>query len=304
MTQYRSPGRLVFFGNERLVSGLKKTKAPLLTGLIERGYDVAAVVVNQTDTRSRNARELEVASLAKEHGIPLLSPDKPSDIIDDLMSLRADAAILSAYGRILSDRIINVFNPIGIINIHPSLLPRHRGPTPIESTILQGDEVAGVSIMQLTTGMDEGPIYAQTSFATSNDEDKFDLHEKLSQAGSSLLFDILPDILSGSLRPKPQPDSDVSVTSLISKDDGRLDPFTDDATTLNRKVRAYLGFPKPRLVLFDNEVIITSSTVVNEVNPSTLTIPCYDNTWLRIDTLIAPSGRSMDGASFMRGYKK
>jgi methionyl-tRNA formyltransferase len=304
MTTPKSPGRLVFFGNERLVSGLRHTEALLLTGLIQRGYEIVAIVVNQADTKSRNARELEVATLAREHSIPLLSPDKPADIIEDLVAFSADAAILSAYGRILSGRIINVFNPIGIINIHPSLLPRHRGPTPIESTILDGDKVAGVSIMQLTPGMDEGPIYAQTSFATTGHEEKFELYEKLSKAGADLLFDVLPSILNNKLEPKPQSNIDVSVTSLISKDDSKLDPYTDDASVLDRKIRAYQGYPKPRLSLFDNEVIITSATVVDAVDPNALLIPCHGDTWLRIDSLIAPSGRSMDGASYMRGYKK
>ena len=123
-----TPSRLVFFGNERLVSGLKHSETPILTGLIERGYDIAAVVVNHTDGTSRNARVLEVAAVAREHNIPVLSPEKPGDIVEELATLKADAAVLSAYGRILSERVINVFKPIGIINIHPSLLPRHRGP--------------------------------------------------------------------------------------------------------------------------------------------------------------------------------
>ena len=297
----KKQSRLVFFGNERLVSGLKRTEAPLLNGLIERGYDIAAIVVNQADTTSRNARELEVASLAKQHNIPVLSPAKPSDIIDELTNLKADAAILSAYGRILSERVINVFNPVGIINIHPSLLPKHRGPTPIESTILEDDKLAGVSVMQLTTGMDEGPVYAQSSFATTGNETKFELYEKLSETGASLLFDTLPDILVGKLKPKPQSDTDVSVTSLISKQDGLLDPQTDDAPTLVRKIRAYQGFPKPKLNLYDNDVIITSATTVDSNQKNTITLPCTNDTWLRIDSLIAPSGRQMDARSFLNG---
>lgn len=299
-----TPPRLVFFGNERLVSGLGHTDAPLLTGLLERGYNVAAVVVNHTDGTSRNARELEVAAIAKKHGIPLLSPEKPLEIIDELSALKADAAVLSAYGRILSERIINVFKPTGIINIHPSLLPRHRGPTPIESTILCGDRDAGVSIMKLTPGMDEGPLYGQASFPIAPDISKFELYEKLSAAGAELLFHLLPDILSGVLLPKPQQNNDVSVTSLISKTDGVLDPTTDTATTLERKIRAYQGYPKPHLTLFNNDVIVTSAKVTDRPAPNTLSVPCAHETWLEITSLIAPSGRRMGGADFVRGYGK
>lgn len=299
-----TPSRLVFFGNERLVSGLKHTDAPILSGLIERGYDVVAVVVNHTDGTSRNARGLEVAELAKSHGIPVFSPTKPEEIIDELSAMHADAAVLSAYGRLLSERIINLFRPFGIINIHPSLLPRHRGPTPIESTILKGDKIAGVSIMQLSVGMDTGPLYGQTSFAIEPNVEKFELYEQLSQAGAKLLFELLPDILSGALQPKPQENTDVSVTSLIFKVDGILDPTTDTAVTLERKVRAYQGYPKPHLKVLNNDVIITSAKVVEKSDENTLTIPCADNSWLEIISLVGPSGKTMSGTDFLRGYAR
>lgn len=299
-----TPSRLVFFGNERLVSGLKHTDAPILSGLIERGYDVVAVVVNHTDGTSRNARELEVAELAKSHSIPVFSPTKPEEIIDELTAMHADAAVLSAYGRILSERIINLFRPLGIINIHPSLLPRHRGPTPVESTILEGDKIAGVSIMQLSAGMDTGPLYGQASFATNPHVGKFELYQQLSQAGAKLLFELLPDILSGSLQPKPQENTDVSVTSLIFKSDGVLDPLSETATALERKVRAYQGYPKPHLKVLNNDVIVTSAKVIEKPDEHALAIPCADNSWLEITSLVGPSGKTMAGADFLRGYAR
>lgn len=296
------PWKLVFFGNERLVSGLTRTEAPLLRGLVERGYNVVAVVVNHTDGTSRSARKLEVAAVAEAHNIPVLSPVRPTDIVDTLRAFDADAAVLSAYGRLLPQRIIDVFNPVGIINLHPSLLPRHRGPTPLESTLLSGDTTAGVSIMQLTAGMDEGPLYGQVAFDIPTNIDKFALCEKASQAGAALLFELLPDILLGRLQPKPQAKNDVSFTTLITKPAGQLDTLTDDALTLERKIRAYQGFPKPHLFLYNNDVIITSSRVVKNATDGSLVIPCARNTWLEVTTLIAPSGREMSGEAFLRGY--
>jgi methionyl-tRNA formyltransferase len=299
-----TPSRLVFFGNERLVSGLDHTNAPVLTGLIERGYNVVAVVANHTNGTSRNARKLEVADIAEQHGIPLFLPTSPSDIIDELTAFKPDAAILVAYGRILSQRVINVFSPIGIINLHPSLLPRHRGPTPIESTILEGDEVAGVSVMQLTAGMDEGPVYAQVSLPLHGTETKFELYELLAKAGTNLLLESLPYILSGELAPKAQQNVDVSVTSRISKTDGVLDPTTDDATTIERKIRAYQGYPKPHLNLYDNDVIVTSAKVVDSTAEGRIVLPCANKTLLEVTSLIAPSGRAMSAEDFLRGYAK
>lgn len=294
--------RLVFFGNERLVSGLEHTDAPILRGLIAAGYEVAAIVSHHTDARSRKARPLEVAAIAEEHGIPLLLPDRPGDIEHELRDLHADAAVLVAYGRIIPQRIINVFDPIGIINIHPSLLPRHRGPTPIETTILHGDAEAGVSVMKLTAGMDEGPVYAQQGLPLRGNETKQELYEALSRIGSELLFDTLPDIISGVLHARPQENTDVTYTSLLTKQDGVINPATDTAYAIERKVRAYAHFPKSRLSLNNKDVIITSVRITESLDPTKLIVPCANHTLIEIAELIAPSGKTMSGEAYIRGY--
>ncbi len=296
--------RLVFFGNERLVSGLQRSDTPLLLGLIERGYDIAAVIVNNTEAVSRNARSLEVAEVATAHNIPVLSPDKPADIIGELQAMNADAAILSAYGRIIPQRVIDVFSPVGIINIHPSLLPRHRGSTPIETTILAEDTTAGVSIMQLTAGMDEGPVYGQVSVDLTGNETKFDLYDTLSTKGAALLFDLIPPILDGSLLPSPQSTSGVSYTTQVSKKDSFVDPTTESASTIERKVRAYLGFPKTKIHYVSSDVILTAAKVVNAPIENELCISCGDNTTLLIEELQAPNGKRMSGSAYLRGYIK
>jgi len=299
----KKSSKLVFFGNERLVSGLAHTDAPVLRALIATGYDIAAVVSHHTEARSRKARPLEVAEIAYEHGIPLLLPDRLLDIEGQLKEMNADAAVLVAYGKIIPQRIINVFAPVGIINIHPSLLPRHRGPAPIETTILYGDTTAGVSIMQLTAGMDEGPVYVQGTMQLTGSETKQELYEHLSVLGTDLLIEHLPAILSGVLQATPQENNDVSYTSLLSKQDGIIDTSTDTAATIERKVRAYANYPKTRLNLDDNDVIITISNVVENFSSAPLVIPCAENTWLEIAELIGPSGKRMSGEAYVRGYR-
>lgn len=291
--------RIVFFGNERLVSGLKRTDAPILRGLIDRGYDIAAVISHHSDSSSRNNRGLEVAEIAKEHGIPVLLPNKPSDIIDDIAALGADAAILVAYGRIIGQRVIDLF-PKGIINIHPSLLPRYRGSTPIESAIVNGDDQTGVSIMRLTAGMDEGPVYAQTVVPLSGTETKFDLYDTVAAKSSELLFHILPDILNGTLAPQPQ-EGTATYSQLLSKDDGRLDVSAMTATEAERRVRAYLGYPKTKLTVLGQPVIVTKAHVSHE-QKTPLDLLCQDGAFLSVDELIAPSGRQMTAAAFINGY--
>ena len=112
----------------------------------------------------------------------------------------------------------------------------------------------------------------------------------------------MPAILSGELLSTSQKNSDVSYTSLLTKEDGYLDPTTDDAYVIERKVRAYLGYPKTRLTLSDNDVIITTVKVVESLAHPGLVIPCANNTYLEVLKLVAPSGKMMSGTDYLRGY--
>ncbi|TAL14921.1 methionyl-tRNA formyltransferase [Patescibacteria group bacterium] len=291
---------LIFFGNERLVSGLTSTNAPILTALIENGYKIAAVVSHHSDGQSRNNRELEVAKVAAEHNIPVLLPKDPIDILDKLRSMNAEAAILVAYGRLIPQSIIDIF-PKGIINIHPSLLPKYRGPTPIESAIENGDLETGTSIMRLSAGMDEGPIYAQTTIPLRGSETKFDLYDMEVEASSELLLKVLPSILDGSLEPSPQPNDHATYSKLLTKADGILDPTSHTATECERLIRAHLGFPKTKTTALGHDIIITKAHVA-ESAISPLDMSCKDGSTLSIDELIAPSGRTMSASAFLNGY--
>lgn len=291
---------LLFFGNERLVSGLSKTDAPVLQSLLGRGYTIKAIISHYSDTKSRNNRQLEVAEIAKSHNIPVLLPDRPTDIIDQIEKYQADAAVLVAYGRIIPQRIIDLF-PQGIINVHPSLLPKYRGPTPIESAITAGDSSTGVSIMQLTAGMDTGPVYGAVEIQLSGSETKFEVYDQLSHKGAELLLNLLPGILDGSLQPTPQDDSKATYSKLLHKRDARLDASTLSAAQAERVVRAHLGFPKTKVSVAGHDIIITKAHVT-DIQKTPLSILCQDGAYLSIDELIAPSGRHMDADAFLRGY--
>jgi methionyl-tRNA formyltransferase len=157
--------------------------------------------------------------------------------------------------------------------------------------------------MQLTAGMDEGPVYGQASLELAGTETKFDLYERLSAMGAELLFDLLPRILDGSLQPKPQLQDGVTYTTTIDKKDGNLDPLTDTAEMLSRKVRAHLGFPKSRLTYQNTDVIVTSAISIDSPVDGQFCVPCADNTTLLVQTVIAPSGKSMSGDSYLRGLR-
>lgn len=301
--------KVIYFGNERLVSGLEKTDAPILRGLIDRGYNVVAIVSHYSDSKSRNQRKLEVASVAAEHNIPLFTPSRPSEIIGELRKLQANVGVLVAYGRIISQEIIDLF-PNGIINIHPSLLPSYRGPTPIESAILHGDRETGVSIMQLSAGMDEGPVYGQYAIAMTGAESKTELYHRIVTVSTELFFELFPAIIDGSLQPTPQDDSTVTYSKLITKDDGIID-WHKPATLIEREVRAYYGWPQSRTVLGDMEVIITKAHVESgHAGVGTLVSPSSDSLLigtgedlLAIDSLKPSGKKEMPVSAFLSGYR-
>lgn len=291
---------LVFFGNERLVSGLAKSDTPILKGLIKNGYTVSAVVSRHNGSRSRNSRDLEVADVAREYNIPVLTPENPADIISQLESFNAEVAVLVAYGRIIPQMVIDVF-PKGIINIHPSLLPKYRGSTPIESAILNGDKETGISIMQLSADLDEGPIYKQVVVPIKDSDDKFSLYTSIAQKSADILLDTLPMILDNSLHPQPQKNEGVSYSHQFSKEDSRLDVTKHTSSECVRIIRAYLGFPKSKLNVFGHDIVITKAHVSPNKTTS-LDIVCKNDTILCVDELIGPSGRTMDGQAFINGY--
>lgn len=298
---------LVFFGNERLATGVG-TATPTLQTLIDADYDVVAVVSNYEKGTSRNARELEIKKIAERHNIPVLLPDNPSDIADQLRGFSAEIAVLVAYGRIVPQNIIDIF-PKGIINIHPSLLPLHRGPTPIESVVLDGSKTTGVSVMQLVKAMDAGPVYGQSVIDLSGTETKQQLADHLLDIGSKMVLELLPGILDGSVIAKPQDDNDVTFDKSIAKSDGIID-WNKPAVQLEREVRAYAGWPKSRTSLSGIDCVITKARAQElSGEPGKLfidvkTLGVYCGQGALIIERLKPAGKNeMDIEGFLAGYR-
>jgi len=301
--------RILFFGNERLATGVH-SGMPALQALIASGYEVAAVVIAQGETgKSRRQRRLEVAAIAEQHNIPLLAPVDLEAAHGQLAGFGAQAAVLIAYGNIVPQAILDLF-PRGIINVHPSLLPLHRGPTPIENAILDGGGQTGVSLMRLDFKMDAGPVYAQTAVPLGSHETKQVLADRLAAIGADLVLAHLPKILNGSLEPRPQDESAATYDNLISKDDARLDFETKPALRLEREVRAYAGWPRSRTTLGSTDVIITKSHVeAGTGKPGSLLIERGKlgvhaaEDVLIIDSLVPAGKKDMPVAAFLAGYK-
>lgn len=306
---------IVFFGNERLATGVG-TAAPILKGLVDNDYDVKRVIVSQNyDVQSRKQRGLEIAAVARDYSIPVLQMKQSlrgsSDTIisrEDIRDLKADIGVLVAYGNIVPQEIIDVF-PRGIVNIHPSLLPRHRGSAPIESVILNGEHITGVSLMALSAKMDAGPVYAQQKVVLLGNETKQDLVRKFTKIGRDLLLEHLPAILDGSLKPQPQDNSQATYDQRITKEDGVID-WQKPAVRLEREVRAYAGWPRSRTQLGDKEVVITKAHVLEgtgrpaEIWRSGKDLGVYTSDGiLAIDSLIPAGKKEMSAQAFLAGYR-
>jgi len=186
-----------------------------------------------------------VKTYAVEHGLPVFTPKSLRNNEEEsarLRSLRADAFVVVAYGRILPTELLQI-PPMGVVNIHPSLLPINRGPSPVVSAILDGRTETGVTVMLLDEGMDTGPILAQSNPVRLSGEEKgAELQALLFKEGAAMLPAVLEGLQSGSLKPQPQDESSATVTGLLERSDGEID-WSAGAEHIDRMIRAYDPWP-------------------------------------------------------------
>src|SRR5581483_5061140 len=204
--------RVVFMGTPQFA-------VPTLEAVLAAGHTVA-LVVTQPDRpvgRGRRLTPPPVARLAQERGLPLLQPRgvRSPEVQAQLAAARPEAIVVAAYARILPPEVL-ALPPLGCLNVHPSLLPRHRGPAPIQGALLAGDAETGTSIILLEERMDAGPILAQARLPIA-DDDALTLEPRLAAQGAHLLVETLADWAAGRLTPQPQDESRATYTRLLTK---------------------------------------------------------------------------------------
>ncbi len=289
--------KIVFFGTEEF-------SAEVLDQLLIANYPINWIVT-KPDSRSGRGQKIQLSKvkrLAMKHNINLLQPINIQDINQELLSLGDNlVGILVSFGRIIPNSTLKLFNH-GIINVHPSLLPKYRGPSPIETAIANGDKKTGVSIMQIVEKMDAGPIYSTVEYSMVGDETQESLYHKLAELGGQELVKILPEILDGSLKPSEQNEEEATYSYMLTKEMSRLNPQELTAAQAERKVRAHIKFPKTKFSIFNHEVIITKAHV-NQHRESLIDIECNDNNFLIIDNLLI-NGKNMSAQNFINGYNK
>jgi len=230
--------RIVFLGSPAFA-------LPSLEALIASQHQIVAVVTQPDRPAGRghspSPPPAKVAALS--HGLPVLQPENVSDpaSVEQIRALEPDAFVVAAYGQILRQRLLDVPSR-GALNVHASLLPRHRGAAPIAAAILAGDTVTGVTIMEVVRALDAGPIVAQVQEPIRDSDTTGSLEQRLAAAGARLLASVLDRWLDGSLKGTPQDESLATYAPQIQRSEARLD-WSKPAVELWRRVRAYNPWP-------------------------------------------------------------
>jgi len=208
-------------------------------------YQVVAVYTQPDRLAGRGRRETlsAIKRAALELDLPVVQPIglKKAEVVAELADFRPDAIVVAAYGQILPKAVLEI-PEYGCINIHPSLLPRHRGASPIASAILAGDEFTGVSIMLMDEGLDTGPVLARAQIPVSDINSTGSLTSKLSLVAAHLLQDVLPGWKKGQLKPQPQDETEATYSGIITKESGEIDWYLP-ADVIWRQVRAFHPWP-------------------------------------------------------------
>lgn len=230
--------RLVFMGSPAFA-------VPTLDALA-RDHPILAVFTqpDKPAGRGRTVTPLPVKAWAEEHGMPIHQPRSlrtEPDAIESLRALHPDAIVVAAYGLILPQAVLDL-PPYGCLNVHASLLPKHRGAAPIPAAILSGDAETGVTIIRMDAGVDTGPMFAQAREPIRPDDTTLALGARLAGLGARLMVETLPRIVRGEIAPVEQDHAQATLSAKIDKDDGRID-WSKPAIEIDRMIRAYTPWP-------------------------------------------------------------
>lgn len=224
--------------------GTPEFGAFILEKLIKKGYK-PVLTVTETDKpagRKKTLKSPPVKKISEKNGIPVLQSKKIINLKSEILKLKPDLILVAAYGQILPKEILKI-PKFGCLNVHPSLLPKWRGPSPIQYSILKGDKETGVSIMLMDEKMDHGPILSSQKLKLSNSNFQFpELQEKLAKKGAELLIETIPKWMKGKIKPKPQNESKAIYTKILNREDGKIN-WKKPAEEIERQVRAFNPWP-------------------------------------------------------------
>lgn len=237
--------RIIFIGSSEFA-------VPILQELLNRDLRIVSVIT-QPDMpvgRKKILTATPIKKLSQEYQLMILQPLKISGIKSKIKELHPDLIITASYGQIISQEILDI-PKYKCLNVHPSLLPKYRGSSPIQSAILNGDKQTGVSIMIMDAKMDHGDIIAKKTLKITN-QNYLRLHNELSEIGADLLVKILPDYLGEKIKAKQQNHKKAIFTKILRRADGQID-WRKKAIEIERQIRAFYPWPGSWSFLIDNK---------------------------------------------------
>ncbi|GER01551.1 methionyl-tRNA formyltransferase [Iodidimonas gelatinilytica] len=285
---------------------------PTLAALLEAGHDVRAVYSQppRPAGRGHSLRKSPVHAYAEDAGLPVFTPKrlkKPAEI-EQFRALDLDAAVVVAYGQILSKDILDAPR-LGCFNVHASLLPRWRGAAPIHRAIMAGDTETGISIMQMDEGLDTGPVLLMKRTPINDDDTTLSLHDRLASMGGPMMVEVLEKVALGTINAAAQPETGISYAHKIDKAEAEID-WSQDAAILARKVRGLYPFPGAYTWIKGERVKLLAARLIPQEDPNAipgtvlddqLTIACGNNA-LRLEQIQRPGRAAMDRDTFLRGF--
>ncbi|MFA6526755.1 MAG: methionyl-tRNA formyltransferase [Candidatus Buchananbacteria bacterium] len=297
-------------------AGTPDFSVPYMEGLLSDPDFLVLGAITQSDKPSGRKQELSpspVKILAAKNNLKIWQPEKlrkDKSIEEELKALQADMLVVVAYGQIIPQAILDLF-PKGAINVHPSLLPKYRGASPIQSALLNGEKETGISIMLMDAKMDHGPILAQENFQLNGEETNSSLHEHLAKTGVQLLIKTIKEYLTGNIKPIVQNDDEATFCTTITKEDGRLD-WSQPAQIIKQKIYAFFPWPATWTTLNDKRIKIfppvavlkTESDQIGklEITDSGLAVHCGENKLL-LKKIQLEGKKEISAQDFARGHK-
>lgn len=285
-------------------AGTAQFAVPTLERLVDAGHDVI-LVVTQPDRPAGRGLKLSrspVAAAAARLGLSIVQPDRIRDAaaVAQIQAHFPDLLVVVAYGQILPVALL-ALPRLGAINLHASLLPRHRGPAPIAWAILAGDDETGVTVIQMDRGVDTGPILAQAQVSIAASETAEWLESRLAEVGATLVVATIAGMVRGEVRPRPQPDQGVTLAPRLSSEDGKLKPDMS-AKEIDRRVRALGQRPGVWLKHASGDIKILKGHLAADGTADGFTLRTPDGVYV-VDEVQPPGGRPMSAAAWRRGRR-
>ena len=292
--------------------GTPEFAVPTLKALIREKYEIAGVFTQPDRPKGRGNKMTPspVKTAALEAGIPVFQPEKiRRDGVEDLKSLKPDLCVTAAFGQILSREILDIPS-MGSINVHASLLPKHRGAAPIAYAIMNGDRQAGVTTMFMDEGIDTGDILLQESTEIRESETCAELTERLSRIGAELLIRTVRQMEAGTLVRIPQSESDMTYDPMLNKQMATAD-FKKEADRVRGSINGLNPWPCVSVPAGNDRLKLLRATVaegegkpgtVIEADPKKGLIIACGSRAVRILEIQAPGGKKMKAEDYLRGH--